>query len=75
MLNAYLCELEKIQSKRALMTESARKISFKMSVSRFTKLETVLYQWIDTMHRATFAVTSSLAISKVKRIAASINIA
>ena len=68
--------IRKVSSKRevfrkrsALITEEAKKKTFRTSVSRFTKLEDKLYLWIDSMRRANLPVPPSLAILNAKKIA------
>ena len=60
---------EDIRKRSALMTEEAKKETFRASVGRFTEVEDKLYLWIDSMHRASLPVPPSLAILKAKKIA------
>ena len=61
------CEV--IRKRSALMSEEAKKKTFRAFVGRFTKLEDKLYLWIDSMRRANLSVPPSLAILKAKEIA------
>jgi hypothetical protein len=65
---------EKILEQYALMSNEAKKKTFRSSVGRFTKLEDMLYIWIDSMRRANLPVLPSLAIVKAKSIASSLSI-
>jgi hypothetical protein len=56
------------------MSNEAKEKTFRSSVGRFTKLEDMLYIWIDSMHRANLPVPPSLAIVKVKSITSSLSI-
>ncbi|KAL2635964.1 hypothetical protein R1flu_007443 [Riccia fluitans] len=47
---------------------------FRLSLGRFTKLEDMLYIWIDSMRHANLPVPPSLAIAKVKSIAVNLSI-
>ena len=53
---------EDIRKSSALMSEEAKKKTFRASVSRFTL-------WIDSMRQANLLVSLSLAILKAKKIA------
>ncbi len=57
-----------------LLFKEAKEKTFRASVGRFTKLEDMLYIWIDNMRHAKLPVSSSLAIAKVKSIASSLSI-
>jgi hypothetical protein len=54
--------------------EEVKERTFRASVGRFTKLEDMLYIWIDSMRRAKLPIPSSLAIAKTKSIASSLSI-
>jgi hypothetical protein len=58
----------------ALMFDEAKEKTFRSFVGRFTKLEDMLYIWIDSMRRANLPVPPSLAIAKAKNIASSLSI-
>jgi len=60
---------EEIRKRSSLMSEEAKKKTFRASVGRFTELEDKLYLWIDSMRRANLPVPPSLAILKAKKIA------
>jgi hypothetical protein len=73
--------IRKVQDKRdqileryALMSDEAKEKTFRSSVGRFTKLEDMLYIWIDNMRHAYLLVPPSLAIAKVKSVALSLSI-
>ncbi len=65
---------EQILERSALMFDEAKEKTFRSSVGRFTKLEDMLYIWIDNMRRANLPVPPSLAIAKAKSIASSLSI-
>ncbi len=65
---------EQILEQSALMSDEAKDKTFWSSIGRFTKLEDMLYIWIDSMHRANLPVPPSLAIAKAKSIASSLSI-
>jgi hypothetical protein len=50
---------EQILERSALMSDEAKKKTFRSSVGRFTELEDMLYIWIDSMHRANLPITPS----------------
>jgi hypothetical protein len=56
------------------LSEEVKERTFRASVGRFTKLEDMLYIWIDSMRRAKLPIPSSLAIAKTKSIASSLSI-
>ena len=58
-----------IRKRSALMSEEAKKKTFRASVGRFTEVEDKLYLWIDSMRRENLPVPPSLAILKAKKIA------
>jgi len=58
----------------ALMFDEAKEKTFRSFVGRFTKLEDMLYIWIDSMRHANLPVPPSLAIAKAKNIASSLSI-
>ena len=60
---------EDIRKRSALMSEEAKKKTFRASVGRFTEVKNKLYLWIDSMRRANLSVAPSLAILKPKKIA------
>ena len=59
---------ENIRKSSALMSEEAKKKTFKAFVDRFTEVEDKLYLRIDIMRRANLPVPPSLAILKPKKI-------
>jgi len=63
---------EQILERSTLMFDEAKEKTFRSSVGRFTKLEDMLYIWIDSMRRANLPVPPSLAIAKAKSIASSL---
>jgi hypothetical protein len=63
---------EAILERSTLLYEEAKERTFQASVGRFTKLENMLYIWIDSMRCAILLVSSSLAIAKAKSIASSL---
>jgi hypothetical protein len=65
---------EQILERSALMSDETKEKIFRSSVGRFTKLEDMLYIWIDNMRRANLHVPPSLAIAKVKSITSSLSI-
>ncbi len=65
---------EAILERSALLYEEVKERTFRASVGRFTKLEDMLYIWIDSMRRAKLPIPSSLAIAKTKSIASSLSI-
>jgi hypothetical protein len=65
---------EQILERFALMFDEAKEKTFRSFVGRFTKLEDMLYIWIDNMHHANLPVLPSLAIAKAKSIASSLSI-
>ena len=50
---------EDIRKRSALMSEEAKKITFRASVGRFTEVEDKLYLWIDIMRRVNLPVPLS----------------
>jgi hypothetical protein len=56
------------------MSDEVKKKTFRSFVGRFTKLEDMLYIWIDSMRHANLPVSPSLAIAKAKSIASSLSI-
>jgi len=65
---------EQILERYALMSDEAKEKTFRSSVGRFTKLENMLYIWIDSMRGANLLVPPSLAMAKAKSIALSLSI-
>jgi hypothetical protein len=65
---------EQILERSALMSDEAKKKTFRSSIGRFTELEDMLYIWIDSMRRANLPVPPSFAIAKAKSIALSLSI-
>jgi hypothetical protein len=65
---------KKILERSALMSDEAKKKTFRSFIGRFTELEYMLYIWIDNMRRANLPVPPSLAIAKAKSIALSLSI-
>ncbi len=63
---------EQILKRSTLMSDEAKEKTFRSSVGRFTKLEDMLYIWIDSMRRANLPVPPSLAIAKAKSIASNL---
>jgi hypothetical protein len=63
---------EAILERYALLSEKAKKRTFRAFVGRFIELEDMLYIWIDNMRCAKLPVTPSFAITKVKSIASSL---
>ena len=59
---------EDIRKRSALMSEEAKKKTFRASVDRFTEVEDKLYLWIDTMRRVNLPVPPFLAILKQKKL-------
>ena len=57
---------EDICKRSALMSEEAKKKTFRASVGRFTEVEDKLYLWIYSMRRVNLLVPPSLAILKAK---------
>jgi hypothetical protein len=57
-----------------LLSEEAKERTFQASIGQFTKLEDMLYVWINNMRRAKLPVQPSLAITKVKSIASILSI-
>ena len=64
-----LSKCEVIRKRSALMSEEAKKKTFRASVGRFTELEDKLYLWIDCMCPANFPAPPLQAILKAKKIA------
>jgi hypothetical protein len=68
--------IRKVWDKReqilALMFDEAKEKTFQSSIGRFTKLEDMLYIWIDSMCRANLPISPSLTITKAKSIASSL---
>jgi hypothetical protein len=58
----------------ALLSEEAKERTFRAFVGQFTKLEDMLYIWIDSMRRAKLPIPPSFAIAKAKNIASSFSI-
>jgi hypothetical protein len=56
------------------MSDEAKEKTFRSSIGRFTKLEDMLYIWIDSMHHANLPISPSLATTKAKSIASSLSI-
>ncbi len=65
---------EQILKRYALMSNEVKEKTFRSSVGHFTKLEDMLYIWIDIMRRANLPIPPSLAIAKAKSIASSLSI-
>jgi hypothetical protein len=65
---------EAILERSALLFEEAKERTFRASIRRFTKLEDMLYIWIDSMRRAKLLVLPSFAIAKAKSITSSLSI-
>ncbi len=65
---------DSILERSALLSEETKQKTFRASVGRFTKLEDMLYIWIDSMRRARLPVPPSLAIAKAKSIASTLSI-
>jgi len=65
---------DSILERSALLSEEAKQKTFTASVGRFTKLEDMLYIWIDNMRRARLFVPPSFAIAKAKSIASTLSI-
>jgi hypothetical protein len=65
---------EAILERSALLYEETKERTFRAFVGLFTKLEDMLYIWIDSMRRAKLPVPSSFAIAKAKNIASSLSI-
>ncbi len=65
---------DSILERSALLSEEAKQKIFRASVGQFTKLEDMLYIWIDSMHRARLPVPPFLAIAKVKNTASTLSI-
>jgi hypothetical protein len=63
---------EAILERYALLSEKAKERTFRTFVGRFTKLEDMLYIWIDNMRCAKPPVLPSFAITKVKSIASNL---
>jgi hypothetical protein len=63
---------EAILERYALLSEKAKERTFRTFVGRFTKLEDMLYIWIDNMRCAKPPVSPSFAITKVKSIASNL---
>ena len=57
---------EDIRKRSALMSEEAKKKTFRASVGRFKEVEDKLYLRIDIMRRVNLPVPPSLAILKAK---------
>jgi hypothetical protein len=57
-----------------LLSEKAKKRTFRASVERFIELEDMPYIWIDNMHCAKLPIPPSFAIAKVKSIASNLSI-
>ena len=57
---------EDIRKRSALMSEEAKKKTFRVSVGRFKEVEDKLYLRIDIMRRVNLPVPPSLAILKAK---------
>ena len=57
---------EDIRQRSALMSEEAKKKTFRASVGRFTEVEDKLYLWIDSMRQVNLPVPPFLAILKAK---------
>ena len=60
---------EDIRKRSALMSEEAKKKTFRASVGRFTEVEDKLYLWIDGVRRENLPIPPSLVILKAKKIA------
>ena len=60
---------EDISKHSALMSEEAKKKTFRGSMGRFTEIEDMLFLWIDSMCQANLPVSPFLAILKAKKIA------
>ena len=60
---------ENIRKRSALMSEEAKKKTFRASVGRSTEVEDKLYLWIDSMRRVNLPVPPSFAILKARKIA------
>ena len=60
---------EDIRKRSALMSDEAKKKTFRAFVGRFTAVEHKSYLWIDRMRRANPPVLPSLVILKAKKIA------
>jgi hypothetical protein len=65
---------DSILERSTLLSEEAKQKTFRALVGRFTKLEDMLYIWINNMRRARLPVPPSLAIAKVKSIASTLSI-
>ena len=57
---------EDIRRRSALMSEEAKKKTFRASVGRFTEVKDKLYLWIYSMRQVNLPVPPSLAILKAK---------
>ena len=57
---------EDIRKRSALMSEEAKKKTFRAPVGSFTEVEDKLYLWIDSMRRVNLPVPPFLAILKTK---------
>ncbi len=64
----------KVWERSALLSEEAKERTFWASVGQFTKLEDILYIWIDNRCCAKLPVPPSLAIAKAKSIASILSI-
>jgi len=58
----------------ALLSEEAKERTFRTFVGQFTKLENMLYIWIDSMRRAKLPVLPSFTIAKAKSNASNLSI-
>jgi hypothetical protein len=65
---------EVILERSALLFEEAKERTFRASIGRFTKLEDMLYIWIDSMRHAKLPISPSFTIAKAKSIASSLSI-
>ncbi len=65
---------EAILERFALLSEEVKERTFWTSNGWFTKLENMLYIWIDNMRHAKLLVSPSLAIAKAKNIASNLSI-
>jgi Tc5 transposase DNA-binding domain len=67
-------ERQTIQQRTAMMSDTARKNSFRSTVGRFQPVEDALYEWLESMRRAKLAIPPSLTIAKAKEIADSMGV-
>ncbi len=65
---------EAILERYTLLSEKTKERTFRAFVRRFTKLEDMLYIWIDNMRCVKLLVPPSFAIAKVKSIASNLSI-